>query len=375
MSASPAPSVAGTSDVRPSVPPASPPPSRDQVVMGGQTSAGVTIRCHGSAPSRSVTMATSDVSDDVVPASSDLPPTSGGEGGQKKHFSPACSPIPDLSSTRPLSPVRREKRLDPSGSSLAGPPPRSPSVERQRSKRSRSPSSPSLYRSRSGSRERRERGSGYRQRSRERRDCSGERKRSRCSRSRSPSRSADRKHTKERSRSRSCEPVYRRERSRDRRDSCEYRSRDSPKRSLYRSRSRERAYRSRTPSERGNRSERYGKGATSLLGKQNKRSDVSAMRQMLQSVMSGFQKSLDAFEDDAINSSSAGASSRGSCQRRVCPRHVRVERLAPVLTLLPVLKSVSVRSGRTALRVDQTAPLVIVANYLPEREGAAIPRL
>ena len=43
MSASPAPSVAGTSDVRPSVPPASPPPSRDQVVMGGQTGAGVTI--------------------------------------------------------------------------------------------------------------------------------------------------------------------------------------------------------------------------------------------------------------------------------------------------------------------------------------------
>ena len=167
MSASPAPSVAGTSDVRPSVPPASPPPSRDQVMMGGQTSAGVTISCHGSAPSGSVTMATSDVSDDDVPASSDLPPTSGGEGGQKKHFSPACSPIPGLSSTRPLSPVWREKRFDPSGSSLAGPPPRSPSVERERSKRSRSPSSPSLYRSRSRSRERREGGSGYRQRSRE----------------------------------------------------------------------------------------------------------------------------------------------------------------------------------------------------------------
>ena len=158
MSASPAPSVAGTSDVRLSVPPASPPPSWDQVVMGGQTSAGVTISCHGSAPSGSVTMATSDISDDVVPASSDLPPTSGGEGGQKKHFSPACSPIPHLSSTRPLSPVRREKRLDPSGSSLTGPPPRSPSVERerrgrQRSERSLSPSSPSLYRSRSRSRE------------------------------------------------------------------------------------------------------------------------------------------------------------------------------------------------------------------------------
>ena len=64
-----------------------------------------------------------------------------------------------------------------------------------------------------------------------------------------------------------------------------------------------------------------------------------------------------------------------SGQRRVCPRHVRVERLAPALALLPVLKSVSVRSGRTALRVDQTAPLLIVANHLPEREGAAVPRL
>ena len=64
-----------------------------------------------------------------------------------------------------------------------------------------------------------------------------------------------------------------------------------------------------------------------------------------------------------------------SGQRRVCPRHVRAERLAPALALLPVLKSVSVRGGRAALRVDQTAPLVIVANHLPEREGAAIPRL
>ena len=38
LSASPAPSVVGTSVGRPSVPPASPPPSRDQVVMGGQPS-------------------------------------------------------------------------------------------------------------------------------------------------------------------------------------------------------------------------------------------------------------------------------------------------------------------------------------------------
>ena len=102
------------------------------------------------------------------------------------------------------------------------------------------------------------------------------------------------------------------ERSHDRRDSREYRPRDSPKRSLYRSRSRERAYRSRTPSERGDRSEHYDKGATSLLGKKKKRSDVSAVRQMLESVMSGFQKSLEAFGDNTSNSSSAGASSRGT---------------------------------------------------------------
>ena len=99
--------------------------------MGGQTSAGVTIRCLGSAPSGSVTMATSDISDDIVPASSDPPPASGGEGGQEKQ-SPACSPIPGPSSNRLLSPVRREKRLDPSGSSLASPPPHSPSAERER---------------------------------------------------------------------------------------------------------------------------------------------------------------------------------------------------------------------------------------------------
>ena len=59
-----------------------------------------------------------------------------------------------------------------------------------------------------------------------------------------------------------------------------------------------------------------------------------------------------------------------SGQRRVCPRHIRVEHLAPALALLPF-----VRRGRAALRVDQTAPLVIVANHLPEREGAAVPRL
>ena len=254
-------------------------------------------------------MATGYVSDDVVPASPDPPPTSGGEGGQEK-LPPACSPIPGPSSSRLLSPGRREKHLDPSGSSLAGPP-RSPYAERERGgrrrvKRSRSPSFPSRYPSCSSSGERREGGSGYRQRSRERRDRSSDKKRSR----RSRSRSLFRKHTVQRSRSRSRD--FCRERSHDRRDSREYRPRDSPKRSLYCSRSRERAYRSRTPSERGDRSERYGKGATSLLGKKKKRSGISAVRQMLQSVMSGFQKSLEAFGDNASNSSSAGASSRGT---------------------------------------------------------------
>ena len=43
MSANPAPSVVGTSVGRPSVPPASHLPSRDQVVMGGQTSVGVSV--------------------------------------------------------------------------------------------------------------------------------------------------------------------------------------------------------------------------------------------------------------------------------------------------------------------------------------------
>ena len=65
----------------------------------------------------------------------------------------------------------------------------------------------------------------------------------------------------------------------------------------------------------------------------------------------------------------------GSGQRRVCPRRVRVERLAPALALLPFVKNVSMRRGRSALCVDQTAPLVIVANHPPEREGAAVPLL
>ena len=173
MSASPAPSVAGTSVGRLSVPHASPPPSRDQVVMGGQTSVGVSVSCLGSAPSGSVTMATGYISDEEVAASPVPPPASGGEVGQEQ-LPPACSPIPRPSSSRLLSPGRREKRLDPSG------PPCSPSTERERGgKRSRSPSFPSRYRSCSSSGECRERGSRYRQRSRERRDCSSDMKRSR----------------------------------------------------------------------------------------------------------------------------------------------------------------------------------------------------
>ena len=267
------------------------------------------VGCLGSAPSGSITMAAGYISDDVVAASPVPPPASGGEGGQEK-LPPACSPIPGPSSSRLLFPGRREKRVDPSGSSHAGPP-RSPSTEREwgakrRGKRSRSPSFPSRYRSHSSSGERRERSSRYRQRSRERRDHYSDMKRSRRSRSLSPFR----KHSEQRSHSRSRD--FHSERSHDHRDSREYRPRDSPKRSLYRSRSRERAYRSRTPSERGDHAELCGKGATSLLGRKKKRSGVSAIRHMLQSVISGFQKSLEAFGDNASNSSSAGASSRGT---------------------------------------------------------------
>ena len=277
--------------------------------MGGQPSVSVSVGCLGSAPSGSVTMATGYISDDVVAASPVPPPASGGEGGQEK-LPPACSPIPGPSSSRLLSPGRREKRVDPSGSSHTGPP-RSPSTERERGgkrrgKRSSSPSFPSRYRSRSSSGERRGRGLRYRQRSRERRDRYSDMKRSRRSRSLSPFR----RHSEQRSRSRSRD--FCSERSHDHRDSREYRPRDSPKRSLFRSRSRERAYRSRTPSERGDHAERCGKGATSLLGKNKKRSGVSTVRHMIQNVMSGFQKSLEVFWDNASNSSSAGASSRGT---------------------------------------------------------------
>ena len=249
-------------------------------------------------------MATGYISDDDVAASPVPPSTSGGEGGQEK-LPPACSPIPGPSSTRLLSPGRREKRVDPSGSSHAGPP-RSPSTERERGgkrrgKRSRSPSFPSRYRSRSSSGERRGGGSRYRQRSRERRDRYSDMKRSR-------SLSPLRRHSEQRSRSRD----FYSERFHDHRDSREYRPRNSPKRSLFRSRSRERAYRSRTPLERGDHAGRCGKGATSLLVKKKKRSGISAVRHMIQNVMSGFQKFLEAFGDNTSNSSSAGASSRGT---------------------------------------------------------------
>ena len=286
LSASPAPSVVGTSVGRPSVPPASPPPSRDQVVMGGQPSVGVSVGCLGSAPSGSVTMATGYVSDDVA-ASPVPPPASGGEGGQER-LPPACSPIPGLSSTRLPSPSKRVKRVDTSGSAHSGLS-RSPSTERERGgkRRGKRSRSPSRYRSRSTSGERRGRGSRYRQQSRERRDRYSDMERSRRSRD------------------------FYRERSRDRRDSREYRTRDSRKRSLYRSLSRERAYRSRTPSERGGLAGRCDKSGTSLP-KEKKLSEVGAVGHMIQNVMSSFQKSLEAFGENTSNSSSAGASSRGT---------------------------------------------------------------
>ena len=102
-----------------------------------------------------------------------------------------------------------------------------------------------------------------------------------------------------------------RERPCDGRDSREYRTRDSRKRFLYRSRSRERAYRSRTPSERGGLAGRSDKSGTSFPQKK-KRSELSAVRYMIHNAMSSFQKSLDAFEENTSNSSSAGASSRGT---------------------------------------------------------------
>ena len=302
LSASPAPSVVGTSVGRPSVPPASPPPSRDQVVMGGQPSVGVSVGCVGSAPSGSVTMATGYVSDDVA-ASPVPPPASGGEGGQER-LPPACSPIPGLSSTRLPSPIKRVKRVDTSGSAHSSPS-RSPSTERERGgkRRGKRFRSPSRYRSRSSSGERRGRGSRFRQQSRERRDLYSDLERSRRSRSPSPLKKSSDQHSRSRD--------FYRERSRDRRDSREYRTRDSRKRSLYRSRSRERAYRTRTPSERGGLAGRCDKSGTSLPQKK-KRSELSAVRYMIHNAMSSFQKSLEAFGENTSNSSSAGASSRGT---------------------------------------------------------------
>ena len=302
LSASPAPSVVGTSVGRPSVPPASPPPSRDQVVMGGQPSVGVSVGCLGSAPSGSVTMATGYVSDDIA-ASPVPPPASGGEGGQER-LPPACSPIPGLRSTRLPSPSKRVKRVDTSGSAHSGLS-RSPSTERERGgkRRGKRSRSPSRYRSRSSSGERRGRGSRYRQQFRERRDRYSDMERSRRSRSPSPLKKSSDQHSRSRD--------FYRERSHDRRDSREYRTRDSRKRSLYRSRSRERAYRSRTPSERGGLAGRCDKSGTSLP-KKKKRSEVGAVRHMIQNVMSSFQKSLEAFGENTSNSSSAGASSRGT---------------------------------------------------------------
>ena len=302
LSASPAPSVVGNSVGRPSVPPASPPPSRDQVVMGGQPSVGVSVGCVGSAPSGSVTMATGCVSDDVA-ASPVPPPASGGEGGQER-LPPAFSPIPGLSSTRLPSPIKRGKRVDTSGSVHSGPS-RSPSTERERGgkRRGKRFRSPSRYRSRSSSGERRGRDSRFSQWSRERRDRYSDLERSRRSRSPSPPMKSSKQHSRSRD--------FYRERSRDERDSREYRTRDSRNRSPYCSRSRERAYRSRTPSERGGLAGRSDKSGTSLPHKK-KRSELSAVRYFINNAMSSFQKSLDALEGDTSHSSSAGASSRGT---------------------------------------------------------------
>ena len=66
------------------------------------------------------------------------------------------------------------------------------------------------------------------------------------------------------------------------------------------------------PSERGGLAGRCGKSGTSLLVKKKKRFEVGAVRHMIQNVMSSFQNSLEAFGDNASNSSSAGASSRGT---------------------------------------------------------------
>ena len=256
MSASPAPSVAGTSVGRPSVPPASPPPSRDQVVMGGQPSAGVSVSGLGSAPSGSVIMATGYVSVDVVPASPDPPPPPVGRGGSRILLAPHSLALPALL-------LRRESgegggtvsvRVLPLFPLGIAPVPVLESAEREDRDIASAPESDVIV-------------------------------------------------PVTRSDLAALAPALLLE---------SILSSVHAKRSLYRSRSRERAYRSRTPSERGDRSERYDKGATSLLGKKKKRSDVSAVRQMLEGVMSGFQKSLEAFGDNASNSSSTGASSRGT---------------------------------------------------------------
>ena len=93
LSASPAPSVVGTSVGRPSVPPASPPPSRDQVVMGGQPSVGVSVGCVGSAPSGSVTMATGYVVMMLLLLLSLLPPPVGREA--RRGYPPLAPPSLD----------------------------------------------------------------------------------------------------------------------------------------------------------------------------------------------------------------------------------------------------------------------------------------
>ena len=185
-------------------------------------------------------MATGYVSDDVVPASPDPPPASGGEGGPGEALNQHTHTHTHTRPLAPPSPARVPAVFSRLGGErsvwihLAPPSLALPALPlrggKRRGKGSRSPSFPSRYRSHSSSGERREGSSRYRQCSRERRDRSSDKKRSRRSRSRSPFRKY--------SEQRSC--------------------------------------------------------------------------QMLESVISGFQKSLEAFGDNASNSSSAGASSRGT---------------------------------------------------------------
>ena len=362
LSASPAPSVVGNSVGRPSVPPASPPPSRDQVVMGGQPSVGVSVGCVGSAPSGSVTMATGCVSDDVA-ASPVPPPASGGEGGQER-LPPAYSPIPGLSSTRLPSPIKRGKRVDTSGSAHSGPS-RSPSTERERGgkRRGKRFRSPSRYRSRSSSGERRGRDTRFSQWSRERRDRYSDLERSRRSRSPSPLMKSSKQHSRSRD--------FYRERSRDERDSREYRTLAPPT---------ARGLGSAPTAPELLRSEAISRDALTRAAHRflNRRSVLKSVQCVTSSTMlcqasrsrwmlwKGTQAILLLLALPLVGHRRL----ERSVQQRVCPQRATVELLAPALAPPPVMKSM--RRERGALSGVQTAPLVIVASHPPEREGAAV---